>query len=184
MPLDSLTSTWSMTIAWNAQNNITGDDYSPIQNDSTIAKSQAFSSATANSAAGGSDEIASFITSIAASGNTTLDFEAISNVLGDASITLARVKNIQIRLLSEDDDETNGTQASSITVGNAAANQQKLFLNNATDEFNITNGCAITYHGAATTGFVVNGTNSDLKIVNNDSTYAAKVQITFTGGSD
>jgi hypothetical protein len=166
---------------WTAQLNLTGQAYNPLQNVGAIRKSQTYGTAAANNALGGADEFISYLLSIAASGNSTINLSSITNILQQAGVALVRIKGWLFQLLSTTDDTVNGTLCSSITIGAAASDP---FLFNAwggtTPTVNVYNGGIMSYFDQVAAGFTVTASSNDkIKIVNNDSTYAAKVQITL-----
>lgn len=179
--LDTLTASIKTTIVWSGEISITGTDYNSLSNSGSISKTVAVASTTANAVAGGGDQFISYILTIAASGTSTVDLTALTNIL-QQSATLARIKGVVLRLLSTTDDATNGTNCSNVTIGNAASNAQKLFLDAATDTFTMKNGGCLSYADPSAAGFVVDASNKNLKIVNNDSSNAAAFQLTVFGG--
>lgn len=183
MAIDSLTASLKAAVAWTAQDSLTGTDYSPNVNQTGFSTTRSIASATASNAAGGGNEVVSFIQSIAAGGDVTLDLEAVANIFG-TTVDLVRLKGVLIRLLSTTDDSTNGTAASSVTIGNATANQQTLWMDAATDTFTLKNGEFIAWATSQAAGLTVDATHSDLKIVNNDGAVIAKVQITLFGATN
>lgn len=104
--LSSVVGTISTEFKWVAQQNLTGGVYSPIQNSGDIRKNYDCGTAAANSASGGCDQVFSFQQSIAAGSSATIDLNAMTNLLNQTNIALARIKGYQIRLLSATDDPT------------------------------------------------------------------------------
>lgn len=184
MALSSLTSAITILANWNASLTVTGS--SPITSSGSKTKSISTGTAAANAAAGGGDEIIAGYVSIAASGNTVLDLEAIVDVSG-ATVDLVRVKAAIFWLLSATDTAfdgvTVGLATSSITIGGAASNQQKLFLTAAADTFDLLNGEMLCWISPSAAGKAVDATNSDIKILNNDGAVAARVNYLFVGGT-
>lgn len=179
--IDTLDVTFKTTMTWSAQNAITGTDYAPITNPGNVSVSERWLDTTSVTAAGGADQLVSYIVTIAGGGNTTLDVSALTNILG-ASATMARLKGWQFRLLSTEDDATNGTNCSGVTIGNAAANQQS--LNMATNNvFTLYNGDFQMYGGPRTAGFTVDASNRNIFINNDDANNSAAIQITLVGGA-
>lgn len=187
--ISSLTGAIKASSNWTAQQNQTGQDYNPTTNAGTINKSYTLGTANANNAAGGADEFISFLIgggSIAASGSATVDLTSLTNIVGTAAVSLARVKGYMIRLLSASDDATYGTACSSITVGNNASNANTLEFGtgNPTFTFNVNNGgCHVHFDTTAAGMVIVDSTHKIIKIVNNDGSNAAGVQITLFGGT-
>src|SRR4051794_11020707 len=123
MALDSLTFNFAPTVNWSAKKNLTGTDYGAVQNSSNITKPTITIDKTiANASAGGGDTMVSFIQSVAASGTATIDLSSVTDVINQAAQAFVRLKYIEFRLLSATDDTTNGTAATSVTIGNAATN--------------------------------------------------------------
>lgn len=87
-------------------NNLTGAVYNQVSNSLDIRKSQSYSTSVGNTTTGGADEIFSFQQSISAGSSFSLDLTAMTNLLQQASVSLARIKAIHIRLLSASDDST------------------------------------------------------------------------------
>jgi|SRR5579885_2583139 hypothetical protein len=189
MALSSLTSAITIGASWTAQHNITGTTYSPTQNSSQISKKSSVGTSASNNAAGGGDELVSFIQSISNSSNTTIDLTNLTDILSTANTNLARIKGVIIQLLSTSDDSTNGTNCTSITVGAAASNAwtsqsaNRGWLATNTSTFDIPNGGAVSFVTPTANGVLVDGTHKNLFIVNNDSSNAAAVQITLQGAS-
>ncbi len=185
MAISSLTGcSFNVGFTWTAQNPLTGTDYQPLTNSGAIRKSQNYGTAAVNSALGGANELVTYnLPGIAGSGNTTIDLSSLTDILQQTGISFFRLKGFMIRLLSVADDSVNGTACSSVTVGNAAANP---FLFNTwagtTPTQRIYNGGIWLYFDTQAAGFVV-GSTVNIKILNNDSVVAAKVQLTLIGGT-
>lgn len=190
MAINSLTFTGSTLAKWTAQNTITGSNYQPLTNSGNIQKSVSLGTAAANAAVGGADQLISYIVNIAISSSTTIDLTSLTNILQQSGVSLARVKFYQFRLLSVDDDPVYGTLCSSVTIGNAASNSQQFNLS-AAATMDVKTGGDATYFDPSASGYVVDGTHKNVKIVNNDATsggsgvtsHVAAVQITLCGGS-
>jgi hypothetical protein len=187
--LSSLTSTLLLQIGWTAQKNLTGDNYAPNSNQSTLRLSSSVGTTAANAAVGGGDELASSIVSIAGAGTATIDLTAMTEITGATGISFARVKGILFRLLNATLDATNGTAAASVTLGNNAANDfisqagSPGYLGSATSTLVIPNGGAAAFAFPAANGVVVDATHKLIKVTNNDPTLSAKLEATFQGGS-
>ena len=181
--LDTLTVTMKPSITGTIGKNITGTAYNPITVGVSLVKAGlAFSRGIANTTALGADEIISSITTIAASGNTTIALNGLTDMLLQSGVSLARVKGYRIHLLSTSDDATNGTNCSSITVGNAAATPFPFILNTSTTTFTLNNGEYTEWATPSGAGIVV-GSAINIKIVNNDASNAAAVIVTLIGGT-
>lgn len=119
--LSSLSSTISTSFQWVAENNLTGAVYNPITNTGSISKSYSVATTSGNTVSGGGDEVFSFQQSIAAGATADIDLKAMTNLLSQTSISLARIKGVQLRLLSATDDSTISpapTATSTMTVTN------------------------------------------------------------------
>lgn len=185
------TLTYKLTVSQNIQalKTLTGStDFNPISNTTNINKAVSLGTAAANAAAGGADELAAFVTSITASGSATIDLTALTDILNQTSVTLARVKSIIFRLLNAADDATNGTAASSVTIGNNGTNDYISqshggWLASATSTFDVPSGGWMGYGVGNAAGNVVDGTHKIIKVANNDGSLTAKVQSVICGGT-
>ena len=184
--LSSLTFSFNPQLSWNAVVTNTGADYansSPKSQGGINLPTISYASTTANAAVGGADEFISFVQTVNASSSVTIDLTALTDILKQSSVSLARVKFMMFRLLSAADDATNGTAASSITVGNNASNDFLGWLAGTTPTFSVSNGGCVLFSEPSAGGKTVDGTHKILKITNNDAGVAAKVQITIVGGT-
>jgi hypothetical protein len=116
MAITSLDVTVAGTQQWNASNTITGLS-SPTVNSGRNSKQQNYVNTTANNALGGADQYFNFLLTISAGASATLDLTAMTNVLQQTSVSIARIKAYQFQLLDVADDATNGTACSSVTFG-------------------------------------------------------------------
>ena len=133
--------------------------------------------------AGGVNEVALNIVTIAASGNTTLDLTSLTDVLGFASVALVRVKAFFFWLLSAADDSVNGTACSGVTVGNAATNANLLNMGGTTPTFTLGNGEVWAWGTGKAAGLTVDATHKNVLITNNDGAVAAAVLYGFAGAT-
>ncbi len=185
MGLSLLTATPQDNMSWVAQNNLTGSNYSPITNQGRTTKQVAYTSTIANAAAGGANELVSYLVSVTASGNTTVNLQAVTDILNTANVNLARVKGYSIWLLSTTDDATYGTNCSSIRWGGGTTPVQ--FNLTTTDAANTGNTAAMTifkggivqYFDQTAGGFTTSNTARNLFFLNNDATNAAKIELTL-----
>lgn len=104
--LDTLTSTFSTGVQWSAGNDIPGGLYSQISNAGNITKRCTQGTAEANTDSEGADQFFSFQQSISAGSSATIDLQAMTNILAQATQSIARAKCFQFRLLSAADDST------------------------------------------------------------------------------
>jgi hypothetical protein len=181
MGISVLSGSQSDSIKWNAQDNLTGTDYSPLQNAGGINKQQTFNNNIANNATGGANQFVSYLFTIASSGNATVNCTTLTNILQTSNVALVRIKGYVIRLLSITDDTVNGTNCSQVTWGNASSNQQNLVLATNATAF-VYNGGISDYFDQRPAGFAVSNTACNIKFLNNDSGNAACVQLTLIGG--
>ena len=91
---------------WTCANNLTGGAYQPISNPGNIQKVYNFGTANGNTTSGGGDEVFSFQQGITAGSSATIDLTAMTNLLQQTGVNIARIKSYMIRLLSAADDGT------------------------------------------------------------------------------
>lgn len=114
----TLTGTMSTGFSWNAQSALTGVNYSPTQNASTINKRQSFGTAVGtNVQPGGCDECFSFQQGIVAGGSATLNLNGMTDLLQRAAVPIVRAKGHQFRVLSAVDDPTISPAPTATSVG-------------------------------------------------------------------
>lgn len=187
-PITAVTGSLSCIAQWNAAQtlpNASSAVQQPTSN-TTINKKSNYS-VTGAAVANGINQVMSRIYSVAGGGTTTIDLTAaIRNVVNDGTATLARIKGFMVRLLSVADDATNGTAASSITLGNSGANDWtsqggSTGLGSATSTFVVKNGSWMGFGNDDAAGTVIDATHKNLKIANNDGAIAAAVELTFFG---
>ena len=122
MALSSLTGKFNTTFQATPQNTSANPLVGAISTQATILKNSSVSTSLGNAVAGGADEAFSFRTAIAAGASATVDMSAMTNLLAQASVTLARLKGgWQVRLLSAADDSTispSPNASSIVTVSN------------------------------------------------------------------
>ncbi len=182
MAIGSLTVNVAQMQRWNAQNLPTGS-ISPITNGSQNNLQQAYGTDAANAAVGGADEYFNFLINLTSSGSSTLDLTTMTNVLGQASVSIARIKAYQFQLLSVAQDATNGTACTSIAIGNAATLGQLLNLDDSTATFTVFTGGSWAYSDQTAGGFAVSGSTKNLKFLNNDSGHAAAIRVQIIAGT-
>jgi hypothetical protein len=175
-------------LGWTASNNITGSDYSPSQNASTIKKSLSVGTAVADASAGGGDELVSFVQTVGASASVSVDLTTLTDIMQSTGVSLARVKGVVIRLLSATDDTVVGTAASSVTIDGTVANgwTSQAFsgwFGNATSKMDVPNGGVLAFGTPSAAGVLVDATHKVLKVTNNDAGLSAKVQISLQGAA-
>lgn len=182
MALDSLVLNGQAGISWTAQKNVTGA--SANNNSSSVSEAKAsLGTAAAGNAANGLNELYFAVLSIAASGNATQDFTSFTDILNATAVVGARIKFIQVGLLSTTQDAVNGTNAASITIDGTATNgfvsqgTNPGWLLNATSGFAIPNGGWVQFGCTNANGVVVDATHKVLKINNIDAGVAAAVKV-------
>lgn len=136
------------------------------------------------------NEMVGQIRTLAASATETLLLSsALQDILGQSSITLARIRAIMIVLLSSTVGQTgydsvNGTACSSISLGSAASHPWITGPFGATDNYKIGGGELWLHVCNSSTGMTVSSAGSEqLKIINNDSTYAAHYIFALIGAA-
>lgn len=122
-PFDSLAATISTEFRWQAALNLSPSSlYNPVQNTGDIRKSQAIGTAAGgNLLSGGGDLVFSFQQTITLGNSFTLDLTSMTDVVKRATNSLARLKALQIRVLSATDDTIISpapTATSTVTVTN------------------------------------------------------------------
>lgn len=179
--LNTLSSSIKVSITASAALAAVGSDYQPLARSLSINKTVGpFSTANANAASLGANEIYSAITTVTASGNSTVNLQSLVDFVDQSGITLVRVKGFIIRLLSQADDSTTGTQASSVTINGAGTNLAVLpGITNLT----LSNGDVFAWATPSATGITVSSTTENIYIANNDASHSAAVQITVVGGT-
>ena len=122
--MSSVTASLATTLKFALQLDLTGGEYSPITSNGTIQKTYDFGTANGNTTSGGGDIVFSFQQAIAAGSSATVDLIAMTDLFLRTSQTIARIKAMQIRLLSAADDSTLSpapNASSTIIVTNAIA---------------------------------------------------------------
>ena len=187
MGISSLTYKSTVNSAINAANNATPTAAGGQFSNSYPSKSLSIGTAAADNAAGGGDEAFLFILTAAGSGNASVDLTSITDVMGTASVTLARVKQFRIQLLSAADDAVNGTACTSVTVGDSGTNDfisQSLsgWVTAAAAKVDLPNGSYVEFGTPSAGGVVVDSTHKIIYVLNNDSGHTMAVQFTGAGG--
>jgi hypothetical protein len=176
--IESVSATFSMGVSYQAQGSAPGSQYQPTTAQGNPKKNIAFKTGT--TASGQINELASKIFPIAASGNTTVNLQALLDVLGQTA-DLVRVKGLLLQLLSTADDPSNGTACSGVTIGNAGTHPFLGFLGGTTPTITLGNGEALGWLSPSANGLAVSLTACNLLITNNDGSNAAAVQVTVLG---
>lgn len=181
--LDDLTFTYTPSRTWSASANKTGSTFQAIKNSGSLGDPTFTIKKTyANAAVGGGDMLVSAITSIAGAGAATIDLTALNDVLERSGGSFARLKYIEFMLLAAADD-SQGTAASQVTIGNAATNANQLFLGGDTHTIVLKTGEFAIWGTRSAAGLTVDGTNKNILITNNDASVTAKVRVTLVGGT-
>lgn len=126
------------------------------------------------------NEAVSIIKTIGTATSHTYSLAAsLTNIMGVASVTLARVKYLMIQLLSVAQDATNGTACSSITIGAAASNPWTGIID-AAGLYTVRNGAFWIHGDFSATGCAI-GADLNLKVLNNDASNTAAYRLTILG---
>lgn len=104
MAISTLTSTMQTIFRWNAQQNLTGSQYNPITNTGSLTTTYDMGTAAGNTTTGGGDEVFSFQVPVSAGSSATVDLNAMTNLLNTSSVSIARIKGYQVRVLSATQD--------------------------------------------------------------------------------
>jgi hypothetical protein len=158
--IDSVQVTVSTGFRWSVGNTLQGAAYNPIQNSGNITKTQNLGTANGNTQSGGADEVFSYQLGIAEGGSVTLNLEAMTNLLAQTDVAIARLKVLQFRVLSATDDPTISpppNAASTGTVSNIGPT--------APSPLDFANGgsgltVALTVSGGAVTGVAIGAAGS------------------------
>jgi hypothetical protein len=119
--ISSVSATISTEFKWTVSNTLTGGNYNPTTNAGDLRKSQGFGTNVSNTTSGGGDEVFSFQQAISPGSSATIDLTAMTNLLQQTGVSIARIKGIQFRVLSGSDDTTlspTPTSTSTVTVSN------------------------------------------------------------------
>lgn len=149
--------------------------------DTTATNALSTKSWTYGTAASCVNQIVTTVVTPAASGTSNVDFTgSLTNIVGDATAAMSAVKAILVELISTDQDSTNGTACSSITIGNGTNPWLAPF--GGTGTYTIKNGGRWFHEDPSAAGLAVTASTGDiLKVLNNDGSNAAYVRITLLG---
>lgn len=141
---------------------------------------------TGTTTANAANRLYSGLITLAGGASTTLDLQSLTDQL-NLSLDFARIKGLQIHLLSVADNADIGTNATSINVGNATANQALQgnaslgFFEPANATFRVFNGGFISMATPNADGLTIDATHTNLKIENEDPSVTAKIVLTLIG---
>ncbi len=180
MSISTLGVTVGQTQQWNAQNQIAGLS-SPTTNASKNSLAQTYSNSIANASIGGANQYFNFLTVIAASGTALIDFTALTNIIQQGSVSLARIKAWQFQLLSIAQDSVNGTACTGVTCGANASTPLLLNMGGTTPTFFLNNGGSQSYSDQSAGGWTVSGSAKILKVINGDSSHGAAFLVQAVG---
>ncbi len=180
MAISVLAGKLSVSLNWNAQQNLTGTDYQPILNATTIAPSQTFGTANADGTLGGADEIVSYLFNVTPSNSVTVNTQNLTNILQTSGVALARITGYMFRLLSETNDTVNGTNCTHAAIVSNANVAQNLNFG-ANSNIALYSGGFLPYMDQTGTGFLCSNTVSILKFLNVDNTNTACIQLSLVG---
>ena len=183
------TGTWSF--AATGSNLLSGPTgLGSVQAGPSIKKTISWGTTAADAAVGGADEAFAILSSISASSSVSIDFNAgITDIMGIASVALARLKCLAIQLLSAADDSVNGTAASYVTLDGTVSNgltsqsgSGGLFSN--VSKLDIPNGSvAVPFCLPSAAGVAVDSTHKVVKLTNADGALTAKTLSMGVGGT-
>lgn len=186
MAISTLTSTFNLATAINAQATAGGTNLASLNRPDQWSKRVSLTSTTSVTSSGGVNEAYHTIVQIAASTATTVDLQQLTNVLTTGT-TFARIKAVQIQLLSTTDDSTYGTTAEYVTVGAITQGWRSNTTSGAgwfastASSFDIPNGGVLYFGVQNATGIPVAANNNVLKIANGSSGVTAAVEIALVG---
>lgn len=178
-PLDAFAGSLGFNFTATPGDNITGSAFSQVSTNDNIVKNYTFSTGVG---ANQSNQYFRSLFVLAASANTTINMLNFINALNLSGSTFARLKALRFRLLTAVDDATNGTAASSVTIGNSGVNGHPMFLGADTHTIVLANGATVAWCNPSAGGVVVNTADRDILIVNNDSSLSAAVEVLIVGG--
>jgi hypothetical protein len=181
MPLDALTFNEKSFVHWDASVNRPG--YNPKKFSEDIqAPVFEYTKTIANNQVGGADAGASAIHTIpTGAGGYTIDLQALVDFADQAGLVLARIKWVRFYLLPA--THAQGSACGGVTIGNAAANGNKLWMKAVADRMELLNGEQVTWGTNGALGRTVGGTTKNVLVVNDDATAVGKLQVTLAGGT-
>jgi hypothetical protein len=143
---------------------------------------------TLGTAAGAINEAYVGVLTLGASTNTTLDLQALIDVVGNA-LNFTGIKAIFLQLLgtidTAPDGTTVGTICTGVTIGNAAANPfggaGYPLGDAAAQTITLANREQFGRGKPSAAGWVVDGTHRNLKFLNNDAVNQAKILVGLQG---
>lgn len=179
MAIDSLTFTFTLGRQWTAQKNLTGG-LKPVGHSDQISVTHALGTAVANAVAGGANHLSQQVYDVPAGGTLTIDLRALTNIIQEGSQVLARVKLIVFELLST---AQGGSACSQVTIGNHATTPHQLWHGADAHTSVLKNGRFIAAGGSDATGEVVDASNLNVLVTNNDGAIIGKLRATIVGGT-
>lgn len=183
MALNSASGFFQTVVNFTATQNLPASslNYPPYGLQTQQGKKVSFS--TGGNIPGGINEIFLLYVTIAPGGSATINLQNLQDILGNQGVVLVRLKMIELELVAVADDATNGTNASSVTVGNAGSNPHGLFLDSATGTFTLQNGQPIGSGRPDAAGYLVSGAANQVKFSNNDGVNSATVRVMLFGAT-
>jgi hypothetical protein len=172
----------TLSLQWNVTKTRTG--LQPLRNQENQQHRQTY---TLGVGAGAINELVAYVHTVTAGATVDIDMSAaLTNVVNDLAITLARVKVFFAKLLSASDTDADGNvignACSGVTLGGDAANW--LFLTDPSDKVRINNGDMLLLTRKDATGLVVTGTTADiLQVQNHDGAVDAKLLLILGGAA-
>ncbi len=172
----------SFTAAWAWQNQPASGNVTEAQGYSYTGTQQTTGTSTAGTVAGVVDLKYSARLTITTSGNTLLDLTNLADPVFGGTLNFARIKEIFVCL------PTLAVQASSILLGNAGSNPWSSLLGTSgvTDNGTVTLNKGCLFHvgfDPGAVGYITGGSNKVLKILNNDGSHVATVDVGVIGNS-
>lgn len=190
MAIDSITgSSLKISFSYNAEKKRTGQQ--PLKSQESFVRTMSLGTAAGATTAGGANEVVYLVRSVGPNASDVLDLSAAqTNVVGDASITLARIKSIACYLLGATEfagptgAEQTGSACTAIRFGACTSDPAKLFFATTASAIDILNKSFAAVGSAGPLGYhLSSGMNDKLAIQNLDGTYTASYVLGFFGGA-
>lgn len=180
----STTLSGSMTAGFNIKNNSNATGLSQGAQIS-LNKSPSINFSTGTTTANQANRAYLTLLTLAAGANTALNLQSLTDQL-NLSLNMTRVKGILAWLPSVSDDSTNGSNATSVLVGQASANAALAgnasiggMLDGTSPGVRVFNSGFITLCNPTANGTPIDATHNQLKILNEDGSNQAKLFIGF-----
>lgn len=192
MSIDTLSSSLKLQFNWSAESRRSGG--SPVKNEQTVVKTLSQGTTKSPTTAGGADELIGQVRYISAGGYDEFDIHtALTNVVKDTAVPLARVKGIAFVLLGDGETigetgaEITGNLCTGVKIGAATTNPAMLCFGLSTDSIRLITQGKGGFMGLGVGGHagypVVNSVGDKLRIENLDASITAAVFVGFAGGA-